>query len=149
MVRSCVSNVSSPSGVVFAAFFGDLRSSIMTHPVTLGTCRFFSFHEAFAGTIVMPYALSMLLLHSSVSPLFCPLLLPCPFPSDAPSQHRRAFITYVQVEVQVVSINAFIGCSHQDSISDFYVLPRKEMNATEAAILRTPSGPNFWHCRNA
>jgi hypothetical protein len=57
------SNVSSPSGVVFAAFFGGFRSSTMTYPVTLG--RFFSLHEAFSGTIVMPYVLStgMLLVH--------------------------------------------------------------------------------------
>jgi hypothetical protein len=60
MVPSCVSNMSPPSGVIFAAFFGVFRSSTMTHPITLG--RVFSLHEAFAGTIVMPYVVSMLLL---------------------------------------------------------------------------------------
>jgi hypothetical protein len=59
-----------------------------------------------------------------VSTLFCAWLLQCPFPSDVPGQHRWAFITNVQVPVPIVSINAFCRCLHQDSMTDFYVLPR-------------------------
>jgi hypothetical protein len=55
----------------------------------------------------------------SISSLFCAWLLQCPFPSDVPGQHRRAFITNVQVPVPIVSINAFCRCSHQDSMTDF------------------------------
>jgi hypothetical protein len=59
-----------------------------------------------------------------VSPLFCAWLLCVPFLSDVPEQHRRAFITNMQVPLPIVSINAFIRCLHQDSMTDFYVLPR-------------------------
>jgi hypothetical protein len=65
------------------------------------------------------------ILACAVLPLFCAWLLPsrCPFPSDVPGQHRRAFITKMQVLVPIVSINAFCWCLDQDSMTDFYVLP--------------------------
>jgi len=64
------------------------------------------------------------ILACSVLPLFCAWLLPCPFPSDVPGQHRRAFITNVQVPVPIISINAFCRYLDHDSMTDFYVLSR-------------------------
>ena len=43
----------------------------------------------------------------SVSLLFCAWLLPYPFPSDVPGQHRRAFITKMQVQVPTVDLLKF------------------------------------------
>jgi hypothetical protein len=70
--------------------------------------------------------LYMLLLHISMRSFtfFCAWLLPCPFPSDEPGQHRRAFVTNMQVPVPISSIKAFLWCLNQDSVTDFYVLPR-------------------------
>jgi hypothetical protein len=60
----------------------------------------------------------------SALPFFCVWLLPCPFPSDVPGQHRRSFVTNMQVPVLIVSINAFVWCLNQDSMTDFFMLPR-------------------------
>jgi hypothetical protein len=119
----CFSHVVTIGGR-FCSIFGGFHPSTMTHPVPLG--RFFSLHEAFAGTIVMPYVLSMLLLHISMLDFTFILRVAAAMslPSDIPGQHRRAFITNMQVPIPIVSINAFVWCSYQDSITDFYVLPR-------------------------
>ena len=61
MVNSCVSNMSSSSGVVFAAFLGVSAPRPTTRPATLG--RAFSLHGAVADTIATPYVSSMMLLH--------------------------------------------------------------------------------------
>ncbi len=46
----------------------------------------------------------------SLLPSFCAWLLPCPFPSEVPGQHQRAFITNMQVPVPIVSNTAFFWC---------------------------------------
>ncbi len=58
--------------------------------------------------------------HARFSPLLCAWLLS----SDEPGQHRRAFITNLnmQVPVPIVSINTFVWCLNQDSMTAFYVL---------------------------
>ncbi len=96
----------------------------MTRSATLG--RAFSLDEAFSSTIDMPYVLYMLLLHISMLSFTFILRVAAavPFPSDVPGQHRRAFVTNMQVPVLIVSINAFVWCWNQDSMTDFYVLPR-------------------------
>jgi len=60
MVHSCVSNMLSPSEIVFAAVLGSFRSSTYDSSATLG--RAFSPDEAVAGTRATPYVSSMLLL---------------------------------------------------------------------------------------
>ncbi len=96
----------------------------MTRSATLG--RAFSLMKPFLARLIChtSFPCCCYILACSVLPLFCAWLLPCPFPSDVPGQHRRAFITNVQVPVLIVSINAFFWCLHQDSMTDFYVLPR-------------------------
>jgi hypothetical protein len=109
-------------------FGGGFAPQPMTRSATLG--RAFSLDEAFSGTIDMPYVHYMLLLHISILSFTFILrvasgsLLPCPFPSDIPGQHRRAFITNVQVPVPIVSIIAFCRCLDHDLMTDIYVLPR-------------------------
>jgi protocatechuate 3,4-dioxygenase beta subunit len=61
MVNSCVSNMSSSSGVVYAAFIAGSAPRPTTRPATLG--RAFSLHGAVEDTIATPYVSSMLLLH--------------------------------------------------------------------------------------
>jgi hypothetical protein len=93
----------------------------MTRSATLG--RAFSLDEAFSGTIDMPYVLYMLLLHISMRS-FTFILRVASAVSLSVRQHRRAFVTNMQVPVLIVSINAFVWCLNQDSVTDFYVLPR-------------------------
>jgi hypothetical protein len=63
--------------------------------------------------------------------------------SDVPGQHRRAFNTNMQAPVPIVSINAFIRCLNQDSMTDFYVLPRfRKLSAPR--IVTTPRPQLLW-----
>jgi hypothetical protein len=96
----------------------------MTRSATLG--RAFSLDEAFIGSIDMPYVLYMLLLHISMLSFTFILRVAAAVSLSVrrTSQHRRAFVTNMQVPVPIVSINAFVWCLNQDLVTDFYVLPR-------------------------
>ncbi len=77
----------------------------------------------------MPYVLYMLLLHISMLSFTFFLQVAAAvslsvLPSDVPGQHRRAFVKNIQGPVPIISINAFVWCLNQDSMTDFYVLPR-------------------------
>ncbi len=122
MRHSCVSNVLSPSGS-FSQHFGGVL------PLNHGTSRpsgkgfLSSWSLCWQESCHTSFTCCCYILACSVSPLFCAWLLSCPFQSDVPSQHRRAFITNMQVSVPIVSMNVFVWCLHQDSMTDFYVLP--------------------------
>jgi hypothetical protein len=88
-------------------FWGGSAPQPMTRSATLG--RAFTLDGAFFGTIDMPYVLYMLFLRiSMLSYTFILRLasarsLQCPFPSDVPGQHRRAFVTNMQVPFPIVN----------------------------------------------
>jgi hypothetical protein len=95
-------------------------------PMTRSLGRAFSLDEAFSGTIDMPYVLSMLFLHISMLSFTFVMRVAAAVSLSVhvPGQHRRAFITNMQVPVPIVSINAFVWCLNQDSMTDFYEMPR-------------------------
>jgi hypothetical protein len=83
------------------------------------------------------------ILACSVLSLFCAWLLPCPFPSDVPGQHRRAFVTNMQVPVLIVSINAFVRCLDQDSVTDFLRAATLQPRGPSPFLDCNYSGPPF------
>jgi hypothetical protein len=113
---SCLEHVITIGGR-FHSFWGGFRSS--THDS-------FRYSGKFSGTIDMPYVLYMLLLPISMLSFTFIMRLAAAvfFLSDVPGQHRRAFVTNMKVPVPIVSINAFVWYLNQDSMTDFYVLPR-------------------------
>ena len=77
MVHSCVSIMSSPSEIVFAAVLGSFRSSTHDSSATLG--RAFSPDEAVAGTRATPYVSSMLLVRIRMINFILRLPVPAKF----------------------------------------------------------------------
>ncbi len=95
-----------------------------THSATLG--RAFSLGEVFSGTIDMQYDLYMLLLHISMHS-FTYILRVAAAVSLFVRRARPAstgIVTNMQGPVPIVLTNAFVWCLNQDSMTDFYVLPR-------------------------
>jgi hypothetical protein len=124
MVLSCVSNMLSPSGVIFASFLGGSAPQPTTHSATLG--RAFSLGDVFSGTIDIQYVLYMLLLHISMRS-FTYILRVAAAVSLFVRRTRPAstgIVTNVQGPVPIVLTNAFVWYLNQDSMTDFYVLPR-------------------------
>ena len=144
MVHSCVSNMSSPSEVVFAAFLGGFNKFAprpMTRPPLWdGRSRFTKPSKArLPSHTALPCCCYIFAF--SVSSFDCPWLLPCRFPSDAPGKHRLAFVawrycstpftTVFEARIMILTI-------------DFYVLPRFSSTAHH---LSPPAAIVHFHSR--
>jgi hypothetical protein len=131
MNRSCVSNMLSPSLVVFAVIFGvHLELHLVHHASTDDSLRAFSQSRAANDPIATPYVHSMLLLHIHNLDFSFPLLQTCAFWISV-QRTRHASTGFLRIRVTITSNHASILCVHHDGIPVFSVLP----HLSESAVL--------------